>query len=119
MEELPNNQTDFHHAKPIYETLPGWRTDISGAREFDDLPSNAQAYVRFVAEQSGCRVGDRRRPGPVGDHQPARSADLAVGLSTDTGTRHRTISWLRRPPRVSDPGHTVLDVASGWQCWSR
>lgn len=56
VEELPNNQTDFHHAKPIYETLPGWRTDISGAREFDDLPSNAQAYVRFVAEQSGCRV---------------------------------------------------------------
>lgn len=31
-----------------------------------------------------------------------------MGLSTDTGTRHRTISWLRRPPRVSDPGHTVL-----------
>jgi adenylosuccinate synthase len=56
VDELPTNQTDFHHAKPIYETLPGWQADISAAREFSDLPANAQAYVRFVEDQSGCRV---------------------------------------------------------------
>jgi adenylosuccinate synthase len=56
VDEIPVTQTDFHHARPIFETLPGWRTDISGAREFDDLPANCRAYVRFLAEQAGCRV---------------------------------------------------------------
>jgi len=56
VDELPVNQTDFHHAQPIYETLPGWRTDISAARDFDDLPVKAQAYVQFIEEQAGCRV---------------------------------------------------------------
>ena len=42
-DELPMTQTDFHHAKPIYEYLPGWDEDISKAREFSDLPDNAQS----------------------------------------------------------------------------
>jgi len=53
VEELPASQTDFHHAKPIYEYLPGWMCDISSARTFDDLPTNAQAYVKFLEEISG------------------------------------------------------------------
>lgn len=56
VEELPETQTGFHHAKPIYENLPGWKSDISGAREFSDLPKNAQAYVRYLEEISKCRV---------------------------------------------------------------
>ncbi|GGR58393.1 adenylosuccinate synthase [Nocardioides luteus] len=52
-DEMPVNQSDFHHAKPIYEMLPGWKEDISGARSFDDLPANAQAYVKYVEEISG------------------------------------------------------------------
>ena len=56
VEELPDTQTGFHHAKPIYEMLPGWQTDISGAREFSDLPKQAQSYVRFLEEISQCRV---------------------------------------------------------------
>jgi adenylosuccinate synthase len=44
-DELPVSQTEFHHAKPVYEELPGWDEDISGARSFDDLPAAAQAYV--------------------------------------------------------------------------
>ncbi len=39
------NQSDFHHAKPIYEEFPGWTEDITGARSFEDLPANAQSYV--------------------------------------------------------------------------
>jgi adenylosuccinate synthase len=53
---MPVNQTDFHHAQPIFEHLPGWSEDISGARSFDDLPPNAQAYVRRVEELSGARM---------------------------------------------------------------
>ena len=39
-------QTEFHHAKPVYECFAGWKQDISGCRTFEDLPENAQAYVR-------------------------------------------------------------------------
>ncbi|MFD4325008.1 adenylosuccinate synthase [Nocardioides sp. NPDC058538] len=52
-DEMPVNQSDFHHAKPIFEMLPGWKEDISGARSFADLPANAQAYVKYVEEISG------------------------------------------------------------------
>jgi adenylosuccinate synthase len=55
-EELPTNQTDFHHAKPIYENLPGWTEDLSKARTLDDLPKNARAYVEFLENISGARI---------------------------------------------------------------
>lgn len=54
--ELPMTQTDFHHAQPIYEELPGWTEDISGARSIEDLPANAQAYVRYLEELSGAPI---------------------------------------------------------------
>ncbi|HLV03320.1 MAG TPA: adenylosuccinate synthase [Actinomycetaceae bacterium] len=56
MDEMPQNQTDFHHARPIYEELDGWEEDISGARDFDDLPPAAQNYVLAVEEMSGTRI---------------------------------------------------------------
>ena len=56
IDELPMTQTDFHHAKPIYEELPGWTEDISGARSIEDLPANAQAYVRYLEELSGAPI---------------------------------------------------------------
>ena len=55
-DEMPVNQTDFHHATPIYEELDGWREDITGCRSFEDLPANAQAYVLRVEELIGARV---------------------------------------------------------------
>ncbi|TWG98201.1 adenylosuccinate synthetase [Nocardioides sp. J9] len=55
-EEMPVNQTDFHHAVPVYENLPGWTEDISGCRSFEDLPKAAQDYVTFVEERSGARI---------------------------------------------------------------
>jgi len=56
IDELPMTQTDFHHAKPIYEELPGWTEDISSARSIEDLPPNAQAYVRYLEELSGAPI---------------------------------------------------------------
>jgi len=53
VEEVPSSQSDFHHAKPIYEYLPGWSEDISKARKLADLPINAQNYVKFLEEISG------------------------------------------------------------------
>jgi adenylosuccinate synthase len=53
VEELPASQSDFHHAKPIYEYLPGWKENISKARSVADLPKNAQEYVMFLEKISG------------------------------------------------------------------
>lgn len=53
VEELPSSQSDFHHAKPVYEYLPGWTEDISGARKVSDLPINAQKYVEYLEKISG------------------------------------------------------------------
>ena len=55
-DELPASQTDFHHAKPIYEYLPGWKEDISKARTITDLPKNAQDYVKYLEEISGAPI---------------------------------------------------------------
>jgi adenylosuccinate synthase len=55
-DEMPVNQSDFHHAKPIYEEFPGWSEDISGARSFADLPKNAQDYILALEAMSGSRI---------------------------------------------------------------
>ncbi|GAA1173927.1 adenylosuccinate synthase [Ornithinimicrobium humiphilum] len=55
-DEMPVNQSDFHHARPVYEELPGWSEDITGCRTFEDLPVNAQRYVRRLEELMGTRV---------------------------------------------------------------
>jgi adenylosuccinate synthase len=56
VDEMPINQTDFHHAKPIYEVLPGWKSDIGACRTFDELPDNAQRFVEFVEARVGARI---------------------------------------------------------------
>ncbi len=56
VDEIPMTQTDFHHAKPVYEYLPGWSEDISTARELSDLPATARAYVDFLQDVSGTRI---------------------------------------------------------------
>ncbi|HEU4808009.1 MAG TPA: adenylosuccinate synthase [Homoserinimonas sp.] len=55
-DEVPVNQTDFHHAVPVYENFPGWTEDITGARSFTDLPKAAQEYVLALEAMSGSRI---------------------------------------------------------------
>ncbi|AUS78955.1 adenylosuccinate synthase [Actinoalloteichus sp. AHMU CJ021] len=56
VDDMPMTQTGVHHAKPVYEELPGWWEDISGCRTFEDLPVNARNYVLRLEELSGARV---------------------------------------------------------------
>jgi len=56
VEELPASQTDFHHAKPIYECLPGWKENISKTKSVEDLPNNAKEYVKFLEKVSGASI---------------------------------------------------------------
>jgi adenylosuccinate synthase len=54
-DEMPMTQSEFHHAKPVYEFFDGWGEDISGARSFADLPKNAQRYVQALEQLSGAK----------------------------------------------------------------
>ena len=53
IEGYPMHQTDLHHARPVYKTLPGWGEDITGCRMRVDLPTAAQDFVGFVETEVG------------------------------------------------------------------
>ena len=55
-DEMPMTQTEFHHAKPIFEYYDGWTENISDAKSLDELPENARKYVLKLEEISGCRI---------------------------------------------------------------
>lgn len=51
-DEFPRQQRVLYNCQPVYETLHGWRTDLSAVRNFDDLPREAQTYVEFVEQRA-------------------------------------------------------------------
>ncbi len=53
---VPEHQSVFANAVPVYEELPGWKCDISGCRTFEELPQLAQEYVSFIEKLAGTRV---------------------------------------------------------------
>jgi adenylosuccinate synthase len=56
VERMPYHQSDLHKARPIFEELPGWQSEISDARTLEELPTAARDYVLFLAERSGVPV---------------------------------------------------------------
>ena len=61
---LNGEQTDefpfpaaLNDAKPVIEYMPGWKTDVSACRTWDELPKEAQDYVLFIEEKIGCHIG--------------------------------------------------------------
>ena len=55
-DDIPMTQTEFHHAKPVYEYLDGWWEDISHCRSFDDLPAAAKNYIKTIEDISGAPI---------------------------------------------------------------
>lgn len=47
---FPSHVDDLRRVKPIYESLPGWSEDLTGARSMEELPANAHAYLDRVSE---------------------------------------------------------------------
>jgi adenylosuccinate synthase len=45
--EFPSHQSDFHHCRPVWETLDGWQEELDG----DRLPEAARGYVAFIEER--------------------------------------------------------------------
>ena len=56
-EHMPYHQSVLHKVTPIYEELPGWKTDLTEATRLGDLPKEACDYIEFLAAQSGVPVG--------------------------------------------------------------
>jgi adenylosuccinate synthase len=54
--DFPAHQSDFHAAKPVYETLPGWDEPLDGCTSVDDLPAAARRYVDFVERELDVEV---------------------------------------------------------------
>jgi len=52
----PYHQSTLHQVTPVYQELPGWRTDLSGVTSLADMPAAARDYVEFLAEQIGVPV---------------------------------------------------------------
>src|SRR5215212_5432801 len=57
VDTFPAVSLDLRQIKPLYETLPGWKTDTVGTTEFEKLPENAQKYVGFLSSQVGVEIG--------------------------------------------------------------
>lgn len=53
---VPEHQSVFYHAKPKFIEVPGWKEDISGCRNFYDLPREAKDYIDLIEQLSGVRV---------------------------------------------------------------
>lgn len=51
--DFPSQLEDLRRAKPVYESLPGWQTEITGVRKYADLPPNARAYLARLSELVG------------------------------------------------------------------
>lgn len=49
--------TLLNSAQPVVEYMEGWKCDISGVRNWEDLPGAAQKYVEFIEQQIGCHIG--------------------------------------------------------------
>lgn len=66
MKYFPTNVEQMQKAVPVYETLPGWKTNIADITSYDDLPSATKDYLSFISQKSGFEisiisVGPRRK----------------------------------------------------------
>lgn len=69
---FPPHQTILHKCTPVYQELPGWKSDISQARVIEDLPKEARDYVRFIEKMAGV-------PAEIISVGPARKQTISPG----------------------------------------
>ena len=56
MESYPPSEYVLSKVTPVYETLPGWKSDISGITDYEDLPAAAKDYLDFIATECGLDI---------------------------------------------------------------
>lgn len=57
LKEYPESLNVLQDVEPVYEELPGWKTDISGCKSYDELPENARYYVERISQLVGVPLG--------------------------------------------------------------
>lgn len=57
LKEYPESLNILQEVEPVYEELPGWKTDISGCKSYDELPENARYYVERISQLVGVPLG--------------------------------------------------------------
>lgn len=72
VENFPSQVDDLRLATPVYETMPGWQSDVTAARSWEELPEKARNYVDRVAELVGC-------PAAIVSVGPDREQTIFVG----------------------------------------
>ena len=135
LDEFPLLQTDFHHAKPVYEELPGWTEDIRDCETWQDLPAGG-ARLRAVHRRvhQDAREVHRRRPRPRRDHHPAAqhrarrsrltcaatpaSAAPVKGRRRTRGSLHRSLTGLSAALRLTLRLEGYADVVAAQPCRS-
>lgn len=70
--DFPAHLADLERCEPVYETLPGWSEDITGARTWSDLPVSARDYIKFLSDRLGV-------PATIASVGPDRSQTIQVG----------------------------------------
>ena len=53
VDDFPMHQTELHHARPVYKSLPGWGVDVTDVRRRKDLPEEAESFVGFIEAELG------------------------------------------------------------------
>jgi adenylosuccinate synthase len=56
LKHFPSDVRTLETVTPIYETVPGWKKDISSCTKFNELPSTAQEYIRMMERLTGAKV---------------------------------------------------------------
>ena len=125
-DEFPAHQSDFHHARPVYETLAGWKASLEEAESLADLPDDAGTFVSFVEEQLGVEVSlisvgagasasSPRAGSPAWpDQRRAATRTRPCPGSSSTRPRGRRAPLLRRPlglPELEKPPALAADGA--------
>ena len=80
-ESLPAVSQDLRRVEPIYETLPGWKSETLGITDLRELPPKAREYINFLSNQIGVEIG-------LVSTGPERSQTIIVGESALAG-------WIR------------------------
>ena len=56
LKSYPTNGSQMMQVTPVYETLPGWKSDLSNITDYDQLPAEAKNYLEFISQKSGFEI---------------------------------------------------------------
>ena len=56
LKSFPTSEVQMQKVNPVYETLPGWKSEISHFTSFEELPHEAKDYLQFISQQSGFEI---------------------------------------------------------------